>query len=80
MTCANKWDISHFMKHFNDLLKFFGGTRATARALGVPSSTLHNWKNKGFPGKIDVLDSVRNKLSKEGVNVTIEDLFRLKHE
>ena len=68
------------MKHINDLLNVFGGTRATARALGVPSSTVNNWKNNGLPAKVEVLDMIQAKIEKEGVKITLDGLLRLKHD
>ena len=80
LTCAVKWYISRFMKHINDLLNTFGGTRATARALGVPPSTVNNWKNKGLPAKVDVLDLIQSKLLSLKKKISIDQLLRLKHD
>lgn len=80
LTCAVKWYISRIMKHINDLLNTFGGTRATARALGVPSSTVNNWKNKGIPAKVEVLDLIQKKLLKKGKKITLDGLLRLRHD
>ena len=68
------------MKHINDLLNTFGGTRATARALNVPPSTVNNWKNNGIPAKVETLELIQAKLFKEGVKITLDGLLRLKCE
>ena len=68
------------MKKIDELLNVFGGTRATARALNTPSSTVNNWKINGLPAKLEVLDKIQKKLAKEGVFVTLDDLLRLKHD
>lgn len=67
------------MKTINDLLNVFGGTRATARALGVPSSTVHNWKKNGIPAKVSLLENIQIKLAKARVKTTLEQLLRLKN-
>ena len=71
------------MKKINDLFdlfEVFGGTRPSARALGVPPSTINNWKNNGLPAKVSVLELVQSKLAKEGVKITLDGLLRLKHD
>jgi hypothetical protein len=33
----------------DDPIRALGGVRPTARALGVPVSTVHNWTQRGIP-------------------------------
>jgi len=68
------------MKHINDLLNIFGGTRSTARALNIPPSTVNNWKNNGIPAKVEMLELIQSKLLNEGVKITLDGLLRFKHD
>jgi len=63
------------MKTVNDLLKILGGTRPAARALGLPPTTVSNWRLIGLPTR-NVM-RVYKCLKKLDVNVTLEQLLNL---
>ncbi len=75
-----KMVYSGYMKTINDLLNIFGGTRATARALKKPTSTVHNWNKNGIPAKVETLVAIQSELAKIKIKVTLDQLLRLKCE